>query len=526
MVYTDFMMKKILLLIIIIFAGCTKTISIDLCTGIVCDFDEACDSKSGQCIRRCAYVVCESEQFCDVYTGECRVPQTEEGEVLCDDGVDNDGDLNIDCDDTKCSTSLVCAHENDDISCSDGLDNDSDGYFDCSDTDCSNLPICNQENSNVLCSDGEDNDSDGDFDCDDEDCQSESITVCSTSVENDGWIGGNCEFSSDCEYDGAFCIDASPFLGMCSSSCDLYCPDSTEINHSITFCIENPLQDGTGICVARCDYELFPVSGCREDYVCVADSRFNQPTTTQTVCLPPGDETPACTSSDVPQPNAGITSPAGIDGCPSGMKPIGGGNVCMDIWEAHLVEVVSPGNYIPHSPYFNPGTKTVMAVSASSAVPQGYVTQVQATSACVEAGKRLCSNSEWELACRTASDNIYPYGNTREPGWCNDARTPHPVVEYFGTSDSWIWSELGHSCINQLENSLDLTGSNPQCVTSEGFFDLMGNLHEWTSDSAGTFKGGYYVDTVINGNGCLYQTTAHNVYHWDYSTGFRCCADK
>ena len=37
--------------------------------------------------------------------------------------------------------------------------------------------------------------------------------------------------------------------------------------------------------------------------------------------------------------------------------------------------------------------------------------------------------------------------------------------------------------------------------------------------------GGFYVDTQINGNGCLYATTAHDTGHWDYSTGFRCCAD-
>jgi formylglycine-generating enzyme required for sulfatase activity len=62
-------------------------------------------------------------------------------------------------------------------------------------------------------------------------------------------------------------------------------------------------------------------------------------------------------------------------------------------------------------------------------------------------------------------------------------------------------------------------------VTAEGAFDMMGNLHEWTADPAGTFRGGYYVDTERNGPGCLYVTTAHNSAHWDYSTGFRCCAD-
>jgi hypothetical protein len=53
----------------------------------------------------------------------------------------------------------------------------------------------------------------------------------------------------------------------------------------------------------------------------------------------------------------------------------------------------------------------------------------------------------------------------------------------------------------------------------------MGNLHEWTADPAGTFRGGFFVDTRVNGNGCLYRTTAHDTSHWDYSTGFRCCAD-
>ncbi len=84
-------------------------------------------------------------------------------------------------------------------------------------------------------------------------------------------------------------------------------------------------------------------------------------------------------------------------------------------------------------------------------------------------------------------------------------------------------------CIDQYEGSilevLDLTGANAGCVGADGVFDLMGNLHEWTADPNGTFRGGFYVDTSINGNGCLYATTAHPVTHWDYSTGFRCCAD-
>lgn len=54
---------------------------------------------------------------------------------------------------------------------------------------------------------------------------------------------------------------------------------------------------------------------------------------------------------------------------------------------------------------------------------------------------------------------------------------------------------------------------------------MMGNLNEWTADANGTYRGGYYVDTAINGQGCLYTTTAHDMDYLDYSTGFRCCAD-
>ena len=106
------------------------------------------------------------------------------------------------------------------------------------------------------------------------------------------------------------------------------------------------------------------------------------------------------------------------------------------------------------------------------------------------------------------------------------ARAMHPVVEYFGTSESWIWSELDHPCINQLPASLDPTGANAGCVSESGALDMMGNLHEWTADPAGTFRGGFFVDTAINGEGCLYRTTAHDMGHRDYSTGFRCCADR
>lgn len=166
------------------------------------------------------------------------------------------------------------------------------------------------------------------------------------------------------------------------------------------------------------------------------------------------------------------------------------------------------------------------AVSAPGAVPQGYISGSQAAAACAEAGKRLCTLDEWLAACRGPQGWTYPYGPQRQPGLCNDARDQHPAIEYFGTAADWIWSQLGHPCLNQLPDSLAACGAHPDCVSAAGAFDLMGNLHEWIADPQGTFKGGFYVDTVNNGDGCLYTTTAHNNHYWDYSTGFRCCADR
>jgi hypothetical protein len=232
----------------------------------------------------------------------------------------------------------------------------------------------------------------------------------------------------------------------------------------------------------------------------------------------------SCDPDAMPLPNEGLTEEAGSGGCPAGMLRVAG--FCVDRFEASLVEIDAMGGVAGSwSPFFNPGTRRVRAVSLRGAVPQGHISGTQAAAACAEAGKRLCTDVEWLRACQGAGGSVYPYGDVRMDGVCNDARAVHPAVEYFGTSEEWIYSMLGHPCLNQLPDSLDRTGEHAGCVSEDGALDMMGNLHEWTADPAGTFRGGFYVDTRINGEGCLYRTVAHDVSHHDYSTGFRCCAD-
>ncbi len=227
-----------------------------------------------------------------------------------------------------------------------------------------------------------------------------------------------------------------------------------------------------------------------------------------------------CDPSVMPTPNDGLVEAAGIGGCPAGMTPVD--TFCVDVFEASL-ELVGGGTW---SPFHNPGSNAVRAVSIEGAIPQGYITGTQAAAACAAAGKRLCTDAEWLRACRGPGlSRTYPYAGARDDALCNGTRARHPAYERFGTTEDWVFSRLGDACINQLPASLAPAGAYAACVTDEGVHDLMGNLHEWTADPAGTFRGGYYVDTRINGEGCLYRTTAHDVAHWDYSTGFRCCAD-
>ena len=93
--------------------------------------------------------------------------------------------------------------------------------------------------------------------------------------------------------------------------------------------------------------------------------------------------------------------------------------------------------------------------------------------------------------------------------------------------DPGVWARLNDPGLGQVEGALAKTGEHEECVNGYGVFDMVGNLHEWVAtDPAlvhGTFAGGYYLDTTINGDGCLYRTQAHAHDYHDYSTGFRCC---
>ena len=82
-------------------------------------------------------------------------------ESNCSNGIDDDGDGLIDCEDPDCYASNVCTVE----ICNNGIDDDLDGWIDCSDSECFALEVCLE-----ICDNGIDDNGNGLVDGDDPQC--------------------------------------------------------------------------------------------------------------------------------------------------------------------------------------------------------------------------------------------------------------------------------------------------------------------------------------------------------------------
>jgi formylglycine-generating enzyme required for sulfatase activity len=210
--------------------------------------------------------------------------------------------------------------------------------------------------------------------------------------------------------------------------------------------------------------------------------------------------------------------------CPAEMAQVNAS--CVDKWEGSLVEMTPDGER-PFSPFQSPDGSAVpvRAVSVPGVVPQGYISRDAADQACQASEKRLCGEDEWMTACQGDPPRVFPYGDVREKGACNDSGISPLHVYYAEAPETYRGGPMNDPRLNQTPNTVAKTGEYGRCTNGFGAFDMVGNLHEWVMSSRPTFRGGYYQDTHINGDGCAYHTTAHAAGYHDYSTGFRCCAD-
>lgn len=136
------------------------------------------------------------------------------------------------------------------------------------------------------------------------------------------------------------------------------------------------------------------------------------------------------------------------------------------------------------------------------AIPRTNVTHAEAAALCEEKDKRLCSELEWERACKGPSNFTYEYGNAHKPERC-------------GTGSP---------------SAMRPTGFLVGCKSEFGVRDMHGGVWEWTDSPWGrgseraliSLRGGNapqgeLVGRCANAIGRSAETRAANI-------GFRCCA--
>lgn len=260
----------------------------------------------------------------------------------------------------------------------------------------------------------------------------------------------------------------------------------------------------------------------------------------------------AITSAAVPHPAGEPHDAAPRPPCPEDMARID--MTCIDRYEAHLVRRGPGGERTRHPHFLRPEEGIVYEARSEPGVfPQAYISRVESAAACAEAGKRLCTRSEWQRACRHRThgraDAVYPYGDRFQPQRCNTDK-PHLLTLRFGAdAGRWRYAQFNDPALDQEPGFLAKTGAHEGCAGDLGVYDLVGNLHEWVSDPAdaafearlrgegirrsfqywspgnAVFMGGFYSTHGELGPGCTFTTIAHDAGYHDYSTGFRCCAD-
>ena len=155
-------------------------------------------------------------------------------------------------------------------------------------------------------------------------------------------------------------------------------------------------------------------------------------------------------------------------------------------------QVILRGYYVDVFPYPN----------EEGAIPLTNVTQGEAAALCLERGKRLCSELEWERACKGPANRLYEYGDRHRPDRCGTGVAP----------------------------SLRPAGLRVGCRSDFGVRDLHGGAFEWTSSRWGRGRTGDAM-TVRGGNGVAGEVAgrcanaeARGMNTQSGVVGFRCCA--
>ena len=111
---------------------------------------------------------------------------------------------------------------------------------------------------------------------------------------------------------------------------------------------------------------------------------------------------------------------------------------------------------------FEAPDQATQACSKPGVIPWHSVRWEDADAACEQIGWRLCTRDELGRACGGADETLYTFGAEFQNGACNVRDAYRAVGEDF--------------------SSMSPAGHFAECRSSDGVFDLTGNLWEWSSE--------------------------------------------
>ena len=249
----------------------------------------------------------------------------------------------------------------------------------------------------------------------------------------------------------------------------------------------------------------------------------------------------AAPSASAPVAAASSSAPVvkaleGPTACPVGMKLIEG-EYCTDVDHKCLKEWFDKSNKKVICEDFEPRAKCVGTKvkkrycidefswpNVKGERPEVMNNFYQAEVKCAAVGKRMCTESEWTLACEGPEMKPFPYGWKRDATKCNgDHMWDDPKMKKVAQRDPKELARLWKGVRN---------GAQPECVSDFGVADLPGNTDDVVSNESWD-RGGMYgkYESVHSGgpwyrgtrNQCRPKIYTHDEGFYYYFLSFRCC---
>jgi formylglycine-generating enzyme len=243
-------------------------------------------------------------------------------------------------------------------------------------------------------------------------------------------------------------------------------------------------------------------------------------------------------AADVPQPSHQTSANGDDSACPEGMQLVEGEyctkveHKCIKQWHDKANDKIVCEEFEPKSTCVGQRVKKRYCMDTYTWPNQkGARSEVmnkfhQAQVKCASVGKRMCTESEWTLACEGPEMLPFPYGYVRDTNKCHgDVEWDSPDMKKVAQRDPEELARLWKGVRN---------GSQPECVSPYGVADLPGNTDEVTQSESFNepdFKGKY--DSIHSGgpwykgvrNQCRPKIYTHDEGFYYYFLGFRCCAE-